>query len=1096
MMLKNISKKIFLFLLIMLIFSSLTVSVSGVKVMTFNIKLGTNADKIVQIIKTNNPDVVALQEVVTNLKDSTQKDNYKHILSELNWEGYFSKSISAHGGEYGVAIISKYPFSSQSFAKYNSQQGEKRIYQKVKISLENNDVTIFNTHLSNYEPKARADQIDELYNLASSESGHVVVMGDFNEELDGLSKFTTGMVHPKTKLITYSGSGDNSIDHIFISKSLSFNSLNVDTSKASDHYALIGDISFSKSSGAKVNSCPYTSSAQLSDFSSMFLLGSHKKSIQEKRVNGAFDLFTQGNNFNEILISGGCGAHGTASSNCEAEQMAVLMQNKGVDSKIIFKENKAQSTTSNYKLSKKVQKPSGELVFQQGDRILVVSDHPHVKPVVHCLRYADGFDAYYYQIGTSTKPEFPNPIETSDVEGLKKAYGSRRGMVLGCMKGKQINTCTSDVGSKSAQPTPSTEQKVTPKLSTSLVPKITYIPSFSPIFRESEYSFNPSFSVDIPYDFSIYSKIAESVKEFKKCKADIDCIFEKMNNAEDVVLEQKTGLFNFNYQPDWMAKYAGSIMDSGNKELTGAFGLSSGKFPNWDLYCETIAEDAINSLAEFIDSCKNAPGDNCSCQYDAPDHLVEYADDSEIFISSIPPDKSTTITLSKSIELDKDLFKGEQGFIWDGGDSFSFTASPVIVKDTALYYLPTEDLIDSLATAIGDYVTGQDTDPKPKFMSNFKFTYDKFDSFYLVKDSGALGFYKELPDSDIEECEVDESSVKYVKFCVNTPYTFYAYDSEKEILEEKNVVIRFAETFRSTIPKVSSLNSLSLFGIDRGAIVAWDEILESDIDHYTLFSTSAATANSKKLSKLTPSEIINLFQAGEMGDNSNYFEFNDDNLIILDDIDITKFRCQPSSGLCDVEFWAKQPNLDYAFLEFDKEYTYYVKTGHFYFRFIPNLPKATNWYFGIIGADSDGYTSPDVNSITTSITDSLPPQLVPISIETDITSAKISALEEPILNLDGTTMFETDSYRIDIFCADSPNPNFIPNKNSKNIKLLGTLPADLISPLSHPISVLASCPQPPGETKTYIFGVTFDKKNNAFMGQIPEDLVVEQYLNI
>ena len=140
-------------------------------------------------------------------------------------------------------------------------------------------------------------------------------------------------------------------------------------------------------------------SVNIGEFKSMLVLGSHKEKVLQNRVNGAYQLIHNGN-FQKIVLSGGCGAHGTDKNNCEAEKMAQLLLEKGVNQTKIMLENKATSTSSNYKNSKKH--------FSQGEKTVIVSDHHHVKAVAYCLRYQDGVDAYYYQIGTTSQPEMPS----------------------------------------------------------------------------------------------------------------------------------------------------------------------------------------------------------------------------------------------------------------------------------------------------------------------------------------------------------------------------------------------------------------------------------------------------------------------------------------------------------------------------------------------------------------------------------------------------------------------------------------------------------------------------------------------------------------
>ncbi len=87
------------------------------KVMTWNIHHGQGADnridleRIAAVIKQENPDVVALQEVDVGVPRSNQVDQVKELSRLTGMPGWFGKSIPLDGGAYGNAMLSRLPLA-------------------------------------------------------------------------------------------------------------------------------------------------------------------------------------------------------------------------------------------------------------------------------------------------------------------------------------------------------------------------------------------------------------------------------------------------------------------------------------------------------------------------------------------------------------------------------------------------------------------------------------------------------------------------------------------------------------------------------------------------------------------------------------------------------------------------------------------------------------------------------------------------------------------------------------------------------------------------------------------------------------------------
>ena len=86
------------------------------KLLTFNVQHFRNyitreidIDLFARTIKEINPDIICLNEVFGEGSNDTYGDQVKKIADKLNLNYFFGKAISIPKGNYGNAILSKYP---------------------------------------------------------------------------------------------------------------------------------------------------------------------------------------------------------------------------------------------------------------------------------------------------------------------------------------------------------------------------------------------------------------------------------------------------------------------------------------------------------------------------------------------------------------------------------------------------------------------------------------------------------------------------------------------------------------------------------------------------------------------------------------------------------------------------------------------------------------------------------------------------------------------------------------------------------------------------------------------------------------------------
>lgn len=141
-------------------------------------------DTIVGVIKKQNPDLVALQEIDDHTSRSGAFNEAEVMAKKLGMHFYFGKAIDYAGGGYGVAILSKYPLSDMQTIPLPSAEGfkgETRVLALATVTLANGKTLRFgSTHLEVSSGANRDLQIKEINRIAAAEKLPFIIGGDFN----------------------------------------------------------------------------------------------------------------------------------------------------------------------------------------------------------------------------------------------------------------------------------------------------------------------------------------------------------------------------------------------------------------------------------------------------------------------------------------------------------------------------------------------------------------------------------------------------------------------------------------------------------------------------------------------------------------------------------------------------------------------------------------------------------------------------------------------------------------------------------------------------------------------------------------------------
>lgn len=166
----------------------------SLRVMTYNI-YGARAtspanaadlDAIAEVIRRQNPDFVTLNEVDV-FTNRTGKDVHqaRDLAEKLGMEWHFSKAIDRDGGEYGDAVLSKYPILEKRNYRLPcaaEQPGEDRSLCVIRVQIDGKDLYVASTHLDHLSGDAsRLVQATEIRRIRDTElEGDLILCGDLN----------------------------------------------------------------------------------------------------------------------------------------------------------------------------------------------------------------------------------------------------------------------------------------------------------------------------------------------------------------------------------------------------------------------------------------------------------------------------------------------------------------------------------------------------------------------------------------------------------------------------------------------------------------------------------------------------------------------------------------------------------------------------------------------------------------------------------------------------------------------------------------------------------------------------------------------------
>ena len=159
------------------------------RVMTWNIHHGEGVDgredlqRIANLIRVEEADVVALQEVDKGVERTQRRDLPTELAKLTKMSVVFSNNYSFQGGEYGNAVLTRFPILGATNLHYPKvHESEQRGLLQVIVDVHGERVCVFNTH-TDYRPAdaARWSNVEVIEKVVeTNKSAPVILCGDFN----------------------------------------------------------------------------------------------------------------------------------------------------------------------------------------------------------------------------------------------------------------------------------------------------------------------------------------------------------------------------------------------------------------------------------------------------------------------------------------------------------------------------------------------------------------------------------------------------------------------------------------------------------------------------------------------------------------------------------------------------------------------------------------------------------------------------------------------------------------------------------------------------------------------------------------------------
>jgi endonuclease/exonuclease/phosphatase family metal-dependent hydrolase len=230
------------------------------RVITYNIHHAEGLDgkvdlqRIADLIKQEKADIVALQEVDRNTDRTGKRDFPAEFAKLTGMSCVFSNNWPVHGGEYGTAILTRFPITKREHSLLKMVGStEQRGLLQVHVKIGDREVVFMNTHIDHRKTDAeRLQSVEEFTPVIKKKSDlPIIFCGDFNaspgsptyEKMSKLLDDTWQLIGKGQGWTIPAEKPNRRIDYLWISKNSFITPIRawVPTSAASDHLPVVAE---------------------------------------------------------------------------------------------------------------------------------------------------------------------------------------------------------------------------------------------------------------------------------------------------------------------------------------------------------------------------------------------------------------------------------------------------------------------------------------------------------------------------------------------------------------------------------------------------------------------------------------------------------------------------------------------------------------------------------------------------------------------------------------------------------------------------------------------------------------------------------------
>lgn len=155
----------------------------ALRVVSFNIRAGLSSslEAVGEVIAGLEPDVVALQEVDVGVERTGRVDQPAVLAERLGMQRVFAGAIKREGGDYGVALLSRFPITRAERVELRDGSAlEPRVAIDASVCVNGSEVRVVSVHADMWPWAAEANTKALAEALKARSLKPAIIAGDLN----------------------------------------------------------------------------------------------------------------------------------------------------------------------------------------------------------------------------------------------------------------------------------------------------------------------------------------------------------------------------------------------------------------------------------------------------------------------------------------------------------------------------------------------------------------------------------------------------------------------------------------------------------------------------------------------------------------------------------------------------------------------------------------------------------------------------------------------------------------------------------------------------------------------------------------------------